>query len=105
MASDALGFSGFRDHEQLGQNGNRFQIDRECPENLKSGKFVVDKNCQTSDRNDYKFNSEGIMVVVVRCLELKINEVDCCQGACYKYNLHCGVIDGDERSEEIEISG
>ncbi len=34
VTGDGLGFSSLRHHEQLGQDGHRFKIDRESPQNF-----------------------------------------------------------------------
>lgn len=42
MAGYGLGFAGFREHEELRQNGYRFQVDAECPQNLENGRKKVE---------------------------------------------------------------
>jgi len=46
---------------------------------------MVDKDSQTSNWYYDEFHPEGIVIMVVRCLELKVDEVDGCQGSCYEY--------------------
>jgi len=46
MCGNCLGFTGPMEHEQLGENGDCFQVNTECPKYLDHGKFVVENQCQ-----------------------------------------------------------
>lgn len=74
MAGDGLRLAGLAYHEQLGKNGHRFQVDGECPQNLKGSKLMVDKESQTSDGYDQELNAESIVVAVVGSLELVVHQ-------------------------------
>lgn len=41
VRGDGLCFTCFADHEQLGQNGNWFQVDGKCPQNLDADKMIL----------------------------------------------------------------
>lgn len=42
VGSNSLGLSSLADHEELGQNGHRLQVDRESPEDLSQGDEKAD---------------------------------------------------------------
>lgn len=44
MGSNGLGLSSLADHEELGQDGHRLQVDRESPEDLSQGDEKADDN-------------------------------------------------------------
>lgn len=104
MGSDGFGFSSLADHEQLGQDGHRLQVDGECPQDLKWREIMVDKEGQTSHGHYQEFNAECVVVAVVGCLEFHEHQVDGGIGRANEDALHGGVVEGDEVGEDIKIS-
>jgi hypothetical protein len=58
------------DDNQLRDNGNSFQINGECPENLSKRKVFVDKESQNSTGNQEVRKEEGIILLVV-CITVR----------------------------------
>lgn len=76
MSRDRFRFTRLTDHEQLRQDGDRFQVDTEGPEDFKWGKVVVDEEGEATDWHDEELGAERVVVSVVRCLEFHVDEVD-----------------------------
>ncbi len=55
MGSNRLSLSGLADHEELGQDGHRFQVDGKGPQNLHHVERVVD-----DQRNEGRRNQEEL---------------------------------------------
>ena len=66
---------------------------------------MVHQHCQTANRYDKKFRSEGVVVRVVRGLEVKEDEVKRCVRRDQEENFHRGVVDGDEGRDEVKVTG
>jgi len=78
VAGNTLGLTSLGHHEQLGQDGHRLQIDREGPQDLHQGKFVVQKKGKKNRRAKEKLDPKGVMIAIIGCLELEIHQIDSC---------------------------
>lgn len=104
VSGDSFSVSSSRKHEELGHDGDGFQVDRECPHNLHKHEFVVDDQSENDTWDNKEFDAEGIVVSIVGCLELHPHQVDSSDGSSEEENLHDGVVQGIEASEEIQVS-
>jgi len=75
VACNSLGFSSLRHHEQLRKDCSCFQIDGERPEDLSCSEGMVEDEAENNTRSQQEFNSERIVVTVVRWFELHKDEV------------------------------
>lgn len=104
MAGDAFRFASFADQEQLGQYGNRFQVDGEGPQDFQWGKRVVNQQGQQEAGNEQKLDAERVVVVVVRCFKLDIHQINCGHGGTDEDQLHEGIVHADERRHQVQIA-
>ena len=104
VAGDALSLPGFGHHEQLGQDGDRLQIDGERPEDFHHGELMVEHQSKKQRGSDEKFNPKGVMVAVIGGLELDVHQIDGSGSRANKEELHGGVVEGDEGGEEVEVA-
>jgi len=65
---------------------------------------MVDEDRQPSHRNNKKFHSEGVVVVVVRCAELGIHEIYSGVRRYYEEDFHGRVVQRHKRSKQVEIA-
>ena len=134
VAGDRLCLAGLRNHEQLGQDGDRLKIDGECPEDFHHGELVVEDHGQDSHGGEKELNPEAVMVAVISGAEFDIHQVHCCRrrdneehlhdgikiSFCMQQgvekegsyvisagstNLHDGVVETDKVGDEVEVSG
>jgi len=105
VGGDGFGFPGLLDHEQLGQDGHRLQVDGKCPEDFHQGEFVVQEQRQDDTGQDQELNSEGIMVGVIGGLELEVHEVAGADGRGKEEHLHGRVVGRDEVGEQVQVTG
>jgi len=105
VSCDCFSFSSFADHEQLGKNGNALKVDAEGPQDFQRSEFMVDEECKPTDRNNEEFSTEGVVVSIIGCLELEVNEVHCCIGTRQVNYLHDSVVRRDKVCQQIKISG
>lgn len=105
VAGDGLRFAGLGHHEELGKDGSCLKVDREGPQDLGEGELVVDDEREDDAGSEEELNAEGVVVAVVRGLELHEYQVAGTNTAGNVDNLHGGVIDGHEAHHEIKIPG
>lgn len=65
---------------------------------------MVDENGKTSDGNDQKLHSETVVVSIIGGPELHVDHVHCGVRTADVDHLHAGIIQGDERSEQIQVA-
>ena len=58
MTGDGLRLTGFAHHEELGENGDTFQVDGEGPQDLHHGKLVVQHESEDGAWSKEKLNPE-----------------------------------------------
>jgi len=104
VSGDGLSLASLADHEQLGKDGDRFQVDGESPQDLQCAELVVDQEGETADGNNEKFRPESVVIAVVGGLELDVDEVDGEVGATDVNALHCRVVQRDEVGEQVQVS-
>jgi len=104
VSGDGLRLASFADHEELGKDGDWFQVDGESPQDLESAELVVDQEGETADGNNKKFRPESVVVTVVGGLELNVNKIDGEVGATDVDALHCRVVQWDEVGEQVQVS-
>ena len=105
VAGDGLGLAGLGDHEELGQDGDTLQVDGEGPEDLHHAELVVEQHGEERGGAEEEFHAEGVVIAVIRRLELEVHEVDGGGGAGDEEHLHDGVVDADEVGDEIQVAG
>lgn len=64
---------------------------------------MVDEDGQTSNRNHQELHSECVMVAVVRCLELVIDEEESEEGESEEDNFHGGVVERDKGCQQVQV--
>ena len=104
VAGDALSLPGFGHHEQLGQDGDRLQVDGERPKDFHHRELMVEHQSKEQRGTDEKFNPKGVMVAVIGSLELDVHQIDSGGSRADKEELHSGVVEGDEGGEEVEVA-
>jgi len=104
VGGDGLCLASFADHEELGKDGDWFQVDGESPQDLESAELVVDQEGETADGNNKKLRPESVVVTVVGGLELNVNKIDGEVGATDVDALHCRVVQWDEVGEQVQVS-
>ena len=72
---------------------------------LERSELVVEDEGQHHRRHNREFHPECVVVAVVGGFELLEDEEDGCTRSRDEEHLHEGVVDRDEREENIEISG
>lgn len=92
VSSDGFGISRAREHEELGHDGDGFQIDGEGPHHLHEHELVVDDECENQARDHQKFDAESVVVTIVCCLEFHPHEVDGSNGSSKKENFHDSIV-------------
>jgi len=105
VAGDGLRLAGLGHHEELGKDSARLKVDREGPQDLGEGELVVDDERKDDAGSEEELNAEGVVVAVVRWLELHEDQVAGTNTAGNVDDLHGGVIDGHETHHEIKIPG
>jgi hypothetical protein len=75
MGSNRLSFSASLQHEQLRQDGDRFQIDRKSPQNFNKGEIGIDEQGQQKRGDEEKLDSEGVLLLVESRLEFDVHGV------------------------------
>ena len=63
MGGDRFGFSSFLDHEELGKDGHRLQVDGERPKDLHHWELVVQDQRQNDSRDDQELNPEKYLQI------------------------------------------
>jgi len=103
VRGDALRLACLGDHEQLGKDGDRFQVDAERPHDLHEGELVVDDNGQKRGRDQQELQAESVVVVVVGSLELHVHQVHRGERGHQVHHLHGCVINGDKVGEQVQV--
>jgi len=65
---------------------------------------MVDENRETRDRNNQELHSEAVVVAIVCCLELHVDQIDCGISTADVDHLHACVVKRDEGGEEIQVA-
>lgn len=105
VGGNGLGFPSLADHEELGQDGHRFQVDRESPEDLQGSETIVLQEGEANDWDQEKLQAERVILTVKRFPEFSIDHVHCDIGAEEENQLHDCVVDGDEVGEQVQVPG
>lgn len=77
-----------RHHEKLRQNGDSLKIDGEGPEDFHKRKLVIEQQSQSGDRDQKKFNPEGVVIAVVSSPEFHVHEIQRSIGCAQEDNLN-----------------
>jgi hypothetical protein len=125
MGRDRFSFTSFLHHKQLGQNGHRFQIDGESPQDLHQAELMVEHKGQQDSRPKQKFDPaklstlytekphsskdlitvpECVMVVVICGLKLHVHQVYGAERRAQEEDLHCRVVHRDEAGEQVQVA-
>lgn len=105
VAGDRLSLASLGYHEQLGQDSNRFQVDREGPQNFHNREFMVEDKSQKSAGAKQKLNPEGVMVTIIGGLELDIHQIHSGRGGGHEEQFHRCVVQGDKVGEKVQVAG
>lgn len=65
---------------------------------------MVDKEGETRYRDEQELHPECIMVTVICGAELQEHQIDCANGGGDEDDLHGGVVEGDEVSEQVQVA-
>ena len=90
---------------ELGDDGDSFQVHRECPEQLHHDKLMVDeegKDCCTKDEDLYP---DGVQVTANCSFVLDKYQEYVGEGAEDEEDLDGSVVHGDEGCEDIQVAG
>jgi len=104
MRCDRFGLSGLADHEQLGQDGDRLQVDGKGPKDLHDVEGMIDDQRNEGRRNQEEFYSECVMIAVVGGLEFEQHEIHGPVRGGDEEDLHDGVVDRDEVRQQIQVT-
>jgi len=104
MCSNGFSRAGSLKHVQLRHDGDRLEIDAECPQNLHDRKLVIDQKRNDECRNQQKLNSERVMISIVCRFELEVYQVDSSDRGGQEEQLHHGIVERHEISEEIQVT-
>lgn len=104
MRCDRFGLSGLADHEQLGQDGDRLQVDGKGPQDLHDVEGMIDDQRNEGRRNQEEFYSECVMIAVVGGLEFEQHEINGPVRGSDEEHLHNGVVDRDEVGQKVQIT-
>jgi len=105
MRGDGFSFARFGYHEELGQDGDGFQIYREGPQHLHHRHAMVDQHRQAGDWNDDEFDAECVVVRVVGSPEFDENEIAGSDGGDDEDTFHDCVVERDESRGQIQVPG
>jgi len=98
----SLGVVGDR---ELGDDGDSFQVHRECPEYLHHDKLMVDEKSENSGPNDEDFNPDGVQITANGSLVLDKYQKYVCEGTEDEEDLDGSVVQRDEICEDIQVAG
>lgn len=103
MRCDGLCLAGPLQHEELGQNGHRLEIDTERPHDLHKVKVIVEEQCQNETGTHEVLQPDGVDGGIVRGTELDLHQIQDVDAGTDEEHLHQESV---ERVfvEEIEIS-
>jgi len=104
MGSNRFSLSGLANHEQLRQDRDGFHVNREGPQDLHRVERVVDNQGNQGRRDQQEFYSECVMIAVIGGLEFDEHEINGSVGSGDKKDLHDGIVNRDEVSQQIQIS-
>lgn len=65
---------------------------------------MVDENCKTPNGNNQKLHSETVMVPIIGCSELHVDQVHCSIRTTDIDHLHTRIIEGDVSGEKIQVT-
>lgn len=65
---------------------------------------MVNQESQATNRDDQELHSEGVMVSIISCLELHVDQVHSGVWTSDVDDLHGGVVERDERCEQVKVS-
>ena len=117
-----LSLSSLGHHEQLGQNGDRLQVNAESPQDFHHTEFMVQQKRQQdggsqkeldprkknqSDSNivfQPKNQPESVVVVVVGGFKLEEHQVNGADRRNQKEDLHRSVVNRDEIGKQIQVA-
>jgi len=105
VRGDGLCLAGLGDHEELGEDGHGLQVDGQGPQNLHHRELVVQEERQQHARTQQELDPEGVVVVIIGCLELEEHEIDGPDGGGQEEDFHHRVVDRDEAGEQVEVPG
>lgn len=65
---------------------------------------MVNKESQAPNWDNQELHSECVMVAIIRCLELRINQVNGGVRTSNVDDLHAGVVEGNEGSQQVQVA-
>ena len=98
----SLGVVGDR---ELGDDGDSFQVHRECPEYLHHDKLMVEEESENSSDNDDDLNPDGVQIAANCSLVLDKYQEYVCEGTEDEEDLDGSVVQRDEICEDIQVAG
>lgn len=66
---------------------------------------MIDEKRQNKSGNDEEFDSESVVIVIVRRSKLHVNKVDRRKGSGHEHQLHAGIVHGDVSCHQVQVSG
>jgi len=98
----SLGVVGDR---ELGDDGDSFQVHRECPEYLHHDKLMVEEESEDSCPDDDDLNPDGVQIAANGSLVLDKYQEYIGEGTEDEEDLDRSVVQGDEICEDIQVAG